>query len=167
MKSKYLILFSILLFIFSCQKQAEQIEAGNDEAQILEIEQIRKDAFLSNDGMKMINLPRAEDSYAIVNGKITKGLTAEDSLRIKNMFEKMNYKEAIELSPTVVKISDDSTMAYAITHTRYNYTYTPKDKPARDFSFIDASLIVYEKQNGKWVIAAHSGTYKKPEDTSK
>lgn len=69
-------------------------------------------------------------------------------------FEGATYLEWDDVEPPIVRVSDDGTLAWMITHVRVRRT-----RDDRELRFNYAGIETYEKRDGRWVKVVEVGTF--------
>jgi hypothetical protein len=70
-------------------------------------------------------------------------------------FAGATYHEWDDVEPPIVKVADDASIAWMITHVRVRRT---QDAEVLDFEY--AGIETYEKRDGRWVKTTETGTFK-------
>lgn len=69
------------------------------------------------------------------------------------------YHEWDAIAPPIVRISQDASMAWVISHTRVRRTKQAPDGTTQEERFIYAGISAYEKRDGVWVRVANASTF--------
>lgn len=100
----------------------------------------------------------AEGFINIADGKITKPTKEESLRRFQTYLDRSVFLEWDDLSPPIVRVSEDATMAYVIVHKRVRL----KAASEKDDSPIETTVFgwmeTYEKRDGKWALTAIAST---------
>jgi ketosteroid isomerase-like protein len=100
----------------------------------------------------------APEIFSVDGGHIDR-LTREELLRhVADSFNAAQHRAVEDLEPPVVHVSTDGTMAWAILRCRYGYDGTNPNGKVESASSTSASLVIYEKIDGKWLATASATT---------
>jgi hypothetical protein len=100
----------------------------------------------------------ADDFTNIANGKITKPTWEASFERFKSYFSRSTFLEWDDITPPVIKVSDDATMGYTIVHKRVRLLSKGDDGKETEVTEVYAWVTLYRKINGKWQLMAVAST---------
>jgi hypothetical protein len=101
----------------------------------------------------------ADDWMNIRDGQIAVRHRADDLKIFTEYFDGATYYEWDDVEPPIVKVADDASIAWMITHIRVRRT---RDTGTQDFEY--AGIETYEKRDCQWVKTTETGTFKINED---
>ena len=150
----------IFLSIFAIQC-SEKVDLAKEIEAIRKIEEARNNSVLSNDPELSLAFKATHRLQigCVEEGKFipTKEFTRVDSSSVLKMFDKTRYKKIEQLTPRIIRVSKDGTMAWVITHEKLTMGYIRNyGDEWKEFEYNEAALIVYEKLDGKWKMFAES-----------
>lgn len=100
----------------------------------------------------------ADDFTNVAHGKISKP-TREDSFqRFKNYFGRSTFLEWDDITPPVIKVSDDTTMAYVIVHKKVRLLSKGDDGKTTEQTEVFAWVALYRKIAGAWKLTTVAST---------
>jgi hypothetical protein len=96
----------------------------------------------------------ADDFTDVSNGKIRKPTREESLNRFQNYFNNSTFLEWDDITPPVIRVSDDATMGYAIVHKKVRLLAKDENGSEREETEIFAWVSIYQKIGGKWKLTA-------------
>ena len=72
------------------------------------------------------------------------------------------YYEWDDVEEPIIRISNDSSMAWMITRTRVPRVQTKADGAEQEEKFVYAGIMTYEKRDGRWLRVANVSTFEPP-----
>lgn len=136
----------------------KKIAAMNE---LLQLHEQQRVAHLSKNAELLVSL-LAENFINVADGKITKPSREESLRRFRPYLERSTFLEWDDVSPPVIRVSDDASMASVIVHKRVRITAPDEKGDSRQDAAVFAWLETYEKRNGKWAITAIASTKTTP-----
>lgn len=100
----------------------------------------------------------ADDFTNVAHGKITKPTRDESFQRFKNYFGRSAFIEWDDITPPVIKVSDDATMGYTIVHKRVKLLSKGDDGSTAESTEVFAWVTLYRKIGGKWQLTGVAST---------
>ena len=125
--------------------------------ELLQLQQQERAAHFGKDA-KLLVSTFADDFINIRDGKITRPARDESIARLQTYFDRSEFLEWDDISPPVVRVAQDATMAYVIVHKRVRLKAKNEQGATEEQTTIFAWVETYEKQNGKWVLMAVAST---------
>jgi len=149
-----------LVALFSCATPAERPANSADHAELLRLHQRARDAHLQHRA-EWLASEGADTIFSLSHGSVSVG-TKENRARSQAGFQQYldasTFQAWDDIAPPRIRISPDGQMAYVIVQKRVHLTAkdsTGKVQPERTRF---AWMSVYEKQEGKWRLAAIAST---------
>ncbi len=121
--------------------------------ELLQLQQQARAAHFGKDARLLVST-FADDFINIRNGKITRPARDESIDRLQAYFDRSEFLEWDDISPPIVRVAQDATMAYVIVHKRVRLKAKNEQGATEEQTTIFAWMETYEKQNGKWVLMA-------------
>lgn len=138
-------------------------KSNKDLNELLRLHEQQKTAHLTNNAELFIEM-FSDPFTQIQNGNILVFSKEKSLARFKNYFATMKFQEWSDITPPVVRISKDGTLATVTVNKRVRATYkNEKDEEEKDHS-IFAWLTVWEKIGGKWKVTTIASTAKYGKD---
>lgn len=100
----------------------------------------------------------AEDFTNVAHGKVQKPAREASLTRLRDYFGRSTFLEWDDITPPVIKVSDDTTMAYVIVHKRVRLLSKGEDGKATEAIEVFAWIALYRKIDGKWQLTAVAST---------
>lgn len=97
----------------------------------------------------------AEEWINVRDGETTVRHRADDMRMFTEYFAGATYYEWDDVEPPIVKVADDASIAWMITHVRVRRT---QNAEVLDFEY--AGIETYEKHGNRWVKTTETGTFK-------
>jgi hydrogenase maturation factor len=100
----------------------------------------------------------ADDYTFLGGGKIQKPARDASIARFRSYFNSSTFLEWDDITPPVIKVSDDATMAYVTVHKKVKLLARDEKGAEREETEIYAWLATYRKIGGKWKLTAIAST---------
>jgi len=127
--------------------------------ELLQLQQQERNAHISKDARLLVSV-FADDFINIGAGKITRPTREESINRLQAYFDRSEFMEWDDISPPIIRVSQDASMAYVVVHKRVRLKSQNEQGEMEEAATIFAWMETYEKQNGKWVLTAAASTNK-------
>lgn len=154
MKPFFLIL---LILVLACAPPAPDLEQARSEILALEAAQrvfhVEKNA---GDFVKLFS----DDFVSISRGSLSFPDSATNLARFSRYFSSVEFLAWDDVTPPIIRISDDATMAYSILDKVVIITYTDETGTTLTDTTYFAWTTLYRKKNGQWKIDAVTSTNK-------
>jgi len=129
--------------------------------ELLQLQQQGRAAHFGKDAKLLVSV-FADDFINIGAGKITRPTREESRNRLQAYFDRSHFWEWDDISPPVIRVSQDASMAYVLVHKRVRLTAKNEQGETEEQTTIFAWMETYEKQEGKWVLTAVASTNEPP-----
>lgn len=103
---------------------------------------------------KMLVSGFADDFTNISHGKISKPSREASVNRLQNYFNNSTFIEWDDITPPVIKVSDDTTMAYVLVHKKVRLLAKDANGKEQEETEIFAWGALYRKIKGEWKLVA-------------
>lgn len=100
----------------------------------------------------------ADDYTFIGGGKVQKPAREASIARFRSYFNSSTFLEWDDITPPVINVSDDATMAYVTVHKRVRLLARDEKGAEREETEIYAWLATYRKIGGKWKLTTIAST---------
>ncbi len=100
----------------------------------------------------------AENFINVSAGKINRPTREESISRLQAYFDRSEFLEWDDISPPVIRVSQDASMAYVLVHKRVRLKAKNAKGDLEEETTIFAWMETYEKQNGNWALTAVTST---------
>ena len=100
----------------------------------------------------------ADDYTFIGGGKIQKPAREASIARFRSYFNNSTFLEWDDITPPVIKVSDDASMAYVTVHKKVKLLARDEKGAEREETEIYAWLATYRKIGGKWKLTTIAST---------
>lgn len=100
----------------------------------------------------------ADDFTEIGNGKIRKPSRETSLNRFQNYLNNSTFLEWDDITPPVIKVSDDATLGYVIVHKKVRLLAKDEDGKEREETEVFAWLATYQKIKNVWRLTAIAST---------
>lgn len=121
--------------------------------ELLELHKQGRVAHFSRDA-KMLVSGFADDFTEISNGKIRKPSREASLNRFQNYLNNSTFLEWDDITPPVIKVSDDASMAYVLVHKKVRLLTKNENGKEEEETEIFAWIAVYQKIKGEWKLTA-------------
>ena len=130
-----------------------------EKAALLEIHRQHRRAHFSTD-VDLLLAHSGDEFISVSNGAISRSTPGEQRGFFEDYFKDATYFEWDDLEPPIVRISDDTSMAWMIVRTRVRRTSRREgSEQESELQFVYAGIMTYMKQNGRWVQEANVSTF--------
>jgi ketosteroid isomerase-like protein len=126
-------------------------------SELLQLHEQQRTAHFNRDA-KLLVSKFADDFINISAGKITRPAREQSLNRFQAYFDRSTFLEWDDISPPVVKVSKDASMAYVIVHKRVRLKAADDKGVPQEVTTVFAWMETYEKQSAKWVLTAIAST---------
>ena len=148
--NKIIITILTLGFFFSCNKTKE-VSFSLEKEKILKIHNLQRDYHFNKDSVAFVN--QLSDHFISVNkGKITFPKREETLRRYHQYFSSVEFVKWDDVTPPIVKFSDDGSMAYCIVDKMVVLTYLDANKKKIEQKTHFAWTSIYKKYGDEWKI---------------
>jgi hypothetical protein len=96
----------------------------------------------------------ADDFTSVSNGKIGKPSREKSLARFQDYLNKSTFIEWDDITPPVIKVSDDATLGYVLVHKKVRLTAKNESGKEEEETEIFAWLETYQKIKGEWKLTA-------------
>jgi hypothetical protein len=127
-----------------------QVIAMNE---LLELHKQGRVAHFTRDA-KMLVSGFADDFTNVANGKITKPSREASISRFQNYLNNSTFLEWDDITPPVIKVSNDATMAYVLVHKKVRLLAKNESGKETEETEIFAWAALYRKIKGEWKLTA-------------
>lgn len=127
-----------------------KVKAMNEIAALLK--QARVAHFTRN--AKLLVSTFAEDFSSVSSGKISKPSREASLTRFQNYLNNSTFIEWDDITPPIIKVSDDASMAYALVHKKVRLTAKNEIGKEEEETEIFAWIETYRKIKGEWKLTA-------------
>jgi hypothetical protein len=103
---------------------------------------------------KMLVAGFADDFTSVANGKIQKPERAASINRLQNYLNNSTFIEWDDITPPVIKVSDDASMAYVLVHKKVRLLAKNETGKEQEETEIFAWAALYRKIKGEWKLTA-------------
>lgn len=125
--------------------------------ELLDLQKHERAAHFSRDAKLLVSM-FADDFTDVSKGKM-QNLSRETSrTRFQSYFNNSTFIEWDDISPPVIKISDDATMAYVLVHKRVRRLAKDESGKESEITDIFAWIATYRKIKGEWKLTAIAST---------
>jgi len=151
----------IMLVLTSITQAQSPVDLEKEKTELLRLHKVDREAHFKTDVDLLLD-GSAEEFVAVSNGKISRSQRTGDRKGFAEYFKGVKYYEWDDLEEPIVRISKDGSMAWMITRIRSRRTQKDKTGKEKEEKFVYAGIMIYEKQNGKWVRVANVSTFEPP-----
>jgi len=149
------ITFSLFLFL-SCS-DTKNIDPASERINILEILNLEREYHFKKMAKEFVGL-QSEDFISINKGVITQPAKEERIDRFSKYFSSVDFESWDDITPPVIKFSDDYSVAYVAVHKEVIFNYlNESDEKVKDSTEF-AWLAVYKKYRDTWKLDAIAST---------
>ncbi|MCP4536986.1 MAG: hypothetical protein GY832_07545 [Chloroflexi bacterium] len=133
------------------------IDLEKEKKRLLEISENIRQAHFELDADAMVSA-FADPVIRVARGAISRIPREDARQNYREYFQDSVYHEMDELEPSIVRVSQDATMAWVISRTKVRLTYKTESGDEAERAFIYAGIVTYEKQDGEWVRTSNVAT---------
>jgi ketosteroid isomerase-like protein len=134
----------------------QSIEAVNE---LLQLHEQQRAAHFNRDARQLVS-SFADDFTNISAGKIERPSREQSLSRFQTYFDHSTFLEWDDIAPPVIKVSKDASMAYVIVYKRVRVKSLDEKGATQEVTTVFSWMATYEKQKGKWALAAIASTQK-------
>lgn len=125
-----------------------------ERAELLRLHEEQRVAHLTADADLLISA-QTDDFLNVRRGRVDRPGREANRARFQSYLDSVEFLEWDDISPPVIRISADGTMAYVIVHKRVRVLREGSDEEEHTvFAWMEA----YEKQDGQWRLSAVAST---------
>jgi hypothetical protein len=148
----------ILGILLSCNK-AMEVSLSVEKEKILELHNLQRDYHFNKDSVAFVN--QLSDNFISVNkGKITSPKREETLRRYHQYFSSVEFIKWDDVTPPIIKFSDDRSLAYCIVDKIVLLTYMDENKNKIEQETHFAWTTIYRKYGKEWKIDSVISTEK-------
>jgi len=129
--------------------------------ELLQLQQQERAAHFGKNAKLLVSV-FADDFINIGAGKITRPTLEESRNRLQAYFDRSEFLEWDDMSPPIIRVSQDASMAYVIVHKRVRRKAKNEQGETEEESTDFAWLETYEKRADQWMLTAVASTNKPP-----
>jgi len=149
------IFFSQLFVAIAHSMVPQNVDPEKTKEEILGLHASDLAAILQGDDLAS----RLAPEVVSVDGGHIDRLTREELFgHIADSFNGSQRRAEDDLETPIIRVSSDGTMAWAIVRTRYRYDNIRPGGKLETNESISASVLIYEKHEGKWLVTASATT---------
>jgi Domain of unknown function (DUF4440) len=130
------------------------IAAVKDLQQLLQQERA---AHFGKDAKLLVSV-FADDFINVDAGKVIRPTREESRSGMQAYFDRSEFLEWDDISPPIIRVSQDASMAYVIVHKRVRLKAKNERGDVEEETTIFAWTETYEKQNGQWTLTSVAST---------
>jgi hypothetical protein len=117
--------------------------------ELLELHNQQRAAHFNRDA-KLLMSTSADDFTSVNDGKIRQPNREESVNRLQRYFDNSTFIEWDDITPPVIRVSDDATMAYVIVHKKVRLLEKTETGNSQEDTEVFAWVAIYQKRNGRW-----------------
>lgn len=126
-------------------------------SELLNILKQERAAHFNRDAKLLVSM-MADDYLEISAGRINQPTTENILKRFQSYFDRTTFIEWDDITPPIIKVSEDATMAYAIVKKQVHAQIKNDKDEVVEVKNVFAWIATYRKLNGKWQLAAIAST---------
>ncbi|MEW6732522.1 MAG: hypothetical protein AB1489_14430 [Acidobacteriota bacterium] len=157
MMKKYYWLSIIPLIICFTMGYRRAIDIDKDKAEIMRLQELQRKAHFNKDAGLLVSM-FSDDYINVKAGKIESPTREQSINRLQPYFDQSSFIEWDNISPPIIRVSEDASMAYAIVQKRVRLKAKDNNGVEREYQTIFAWMETYEKREGKWKLTAVAST---------
>ena len=155
---KLFLFITISLIFVSCSSE-EKFNESAERQKILEIHNLQREYHFNNKPEEFVSL--FSGNFISVNGGEISTPGKEESIqRFKNYFNSVKFIKWDDITPPVIKFSDDGTMAYSVVNKEVILENINNDDNPGKSRTIFSWVTIYKKYGEKWKIDFVASTNK-------
>jgi ketosteroid isomerase-like protein len=139
------------------QQPSPSPSASSDRARLLRLHQRARDAHLQHRADWLVS-EWADSLFSVSHGRVNVGRAEEGRASFQEYLDAVDFQAWDDIVPPRIRISPDGQMAYVIVEKRVHLTPRDSADGAGAERVRYAWMSVYEKQNGRWRLAAIAST---------
>ncbi len=153
----------ILLFVACavCASAQPSANLEKDKAELLRLHKSDREAHFKTD-VEMLLENSPEEFISVSRGKISRSGKADARKMFTQYFRDAKYYEWDDVEEPIIRISNDSSMAWMITRTRVRRVQRNAAGAGQEEKFDYAGIMTYERRDGRWVRVANVSTFDSP-----
>lgn len=152
------LLISCCLLAWSCTQQATFNEE-DEKAKILKLHELQREYHVKKMAKEFVSL-LSENHMSVNRGMISTATAEENITRFQQYFDAVEFEKWDDITPPIVKFSDDFSLAYTIVHKDVTVTYLNKDQQKMRETTEFAWLAIYKRYPEGWKIDCVASTNK-------
>jgi hypothetical protein len=125
--------------------------------ELLELHNQQRVAHFNRDA-KLLMSESADDFTSVSNGKIHRPTREKSISGMQRYFDSSTFLEWDDITPPVIRVSDDATMAYVIVHKKVHLIEKTEKGDSQEETEIFAWVAIYQKRNGQWKMTVITST---------
>jgi ketosteroid isomerase-like protein len=125
-------------------------------AELMELHEMQRAAHVERDAARLVAI-FADDFMSVDAGRIDRPERAASQARLQAYFDRSTFLEWDDISPPIVRVSDDGSMAYVIVHKRVRLR-AANDPGAEEQESVFAWTSTYERRDGRWQLTSVAST---------
>jgi hypothetical protein len=125
--------------------------------ELLELHHQGRAAHFNRDA-KLLVSTFADDFTDVGNGRINKPTREKSVNRMQSYFDNSTFLEWDDITPPVIKVSDDATMGYVIVHKKVRLIAKTETGRSQEETEVFAWVAIYRKLNGQWKLTLVAST---------
>jgi hypothetical protein len=151
----FVLLFHAGTYVVEAQSP---VDLDKEKAELLRLHRADREAHFKTDVALLLEHAPEEFLY-VSDGKVYTVGKQENAEQIAASFRGAKYSAWDDLDQPVIRISKDASMAWMITRIKVRRTQKDARGAEKERKFVYAGIMVYEKQNGKWIRVANVSTF--------
>lgn len=125
--------------------------------ELLELHRQQRAAHFNRDA-KLLMSASADDFTSVNDGKISRPSREKSISNLQHYFDNSTFIEWDDITPPVIRVSDDATMAYVIVHKKVRLTEKTETGGSQEETEVFAWVAIYQKRNGQWKMTVMTST---------
>ncbi|HMV47224.1 MAG TPA: nuclear transport factor 2 family protein [Blastocatellia bacterium] len=126
-------------------------------AELLHLHEQQRVAHVERNAELLVSM-FAEDLLSLSDGKINQPSREQSLRRFQSYLGRSTFLEWDDISPPVIRVSEDAGMAYVIVHKRVRILAADESGKKQQETTVFAWMETYEKRNGQWKLTAIAST---------
>jgi uncharacterized protein DUF4440 len=152
------VFFPLFLFLALAHSVVPQdVDPEKTKEEILRLHASDLAAILHGDALDLASR-LAPEVVSVDGGHIDRPTREELLAHVADSLNDSQHRVADDLETPIIHVSSDGTMAWAIVRTRYRYDDIKPGGKLETNESISASVFIYEKRDGKWLVTASATT---------
>ena len=148
---KKIFLTTLVVGIFLSCNKAKENTLSVEKEKILTLHNLQRDYHFNKDSIAFLN--QLSDNFISVNkGKITSPKRKETLTRYHRYFSSVEFVKWDDITPPIIKFSDDGSLAYCIVDKLVVLTYEDANKKKVEQKTHFAWTSIYKKYGDEWKI---------------
>ncbi len=157
MFQKYIPAWVLILILISCTSSPPTFDRTKAEQEILEMHEAQREYHFGKDSVAFAQQMSAE--YVSVNrGLITRPSVQDNISRYNNYFSAVEFVKWDDLSPPMIRFSEDGSMAYTVVDKEVIVEYKISETETILDSGYYAWVAIYKKQAEGWKLDCVAST---------